>query len=104
MLDEIALAASAAQADLVVTGERAFDLSAGSGLIVTGVAVVAGSVVRPCIALADRVLVGARETRALGLESAYSVRDLVGDSGTGEPAGDVAAAAERVARTWSWAH
>lgn len=104
VLDEIALAASAARADLVVTGERAFDLSAGSGLIVTGVAVVAGSVVRPCIALADRVLVGARETRALGLESAYSVRDLVGDSGTGEPAGDVAAAAERVARTWSWAH
>jgi glycerate 2-kinase len=100
--DEIALAESAAHADLVVTGEEAFDLSAGSGRVATGVADVAGSVVRPCIALANRVAVGARETRALGIESAYAVEDLVGADATGEPAEKLAALAERVARTWSW--
>ncbi len=78
VMDEIGLASLAAAADLVVTGEEAFDLSAGSGLVATGVAAVAGSVVRPCIALADRVAVGARETRALGIESAYAVPGLIG--------------------------
>ena len=33
----------------------------------------------PCIALAGQVLVGSREMRALGVESAYSVVDLVGE-------------------------
>jgi len=101
VMDEIALAGSAAHADLVVTGEEAFDLSAGSGRVATGVAEVAGSVVRPCIALANRVAVGARETRALGIESAYAVEGLVGADATGEPAEKLAALAERVARTWS---
>jgi glycerate kinase len=40
--------------------------------------------------------------RALGIESAYSVVDLVGEEAAmGEPATSLAALAERVARTWS---
>ena len=33
----------------------------------------------PCVALAGQVLVGSREMRALGIESAYSLVDLVGE-------------------------
>jgi glycerate kinase len=52
--------------------------------------------------LAGQVLVGSREMRALGVEAAYSVADLVGDDAAlGEPARSLSALAERVARTWS---
>jgi glycerate 2-kinase len=101
-MDEIGLASRAAAGDLVVTGEEAFDLSAGSGLVATGVAALAGSVVRPCIALANRVAVGARETRALGIESAYAVADPTGSDAASTQAERLSALAERVARTWSW--
>ena len=63
---------------------------------------VAEQAVRPCVALAGAVLVGAREMRALGMESAYSVVDLVGEERAFvDPAGSLADLAERVARTWS---
>jgi glycerate kinase len=40
--------------------------------------------------------------RALGVEAAYSVVDLVGEErATADPAGSLALLAERVARTWS---
>jgi glycerate kinase len=48
------------------------------------------------------VLVGSREMRALGIESAYSVVDLVGEQAAfADPAGSLAALAERSARSWS---
>ena len=100
VLAELGLAARAAQADLVVTGEQTLDFAAGSGQVSAGVAAVAAAAARPCIALADRMLVSAREMRARGIESAYAVRDLVARSG--DPAGELSALAERVARTWSW--
>ena len=100
--EAIGLATLARSVDLVVTGEGSFDFESRSGTVPGGVAAVAGEAVRPCIALAGRVLVGARETRALGIESAYAVDDLVGaDEAIGSPAGSLAALAERVARTWS---
>lgn len=96
------LAARAAEADLVVTGEGAFDFQSRSGKVPYGVAKVAGDAIRPCIALAGQVLVGSREMRALGIESAYSVVDLVGEQlAFAEPATSLAKLAERVARTWS---
>jgi glycerate kinase len=92
----------ARSADLVVTGEGSFDFSSRSGTVPYGVAAVAGEAVRPCIALAGEVLVGAREMRSLGVESAYSVADLVGrDDALAEPAASLSALAERVARSWS---
>jgi glycerate kinase len=100
--DAVGLEARARAADLVVTGEGAFDFSSRSGKVPYGVATVAAEALRPCVALAGRVLVGAREMRALGIESAYSLVDLVGEErALGDPAGSLAALAERVARTWS---
>jgi glycerate kinase len=98
----VRLGERARQADLVLTGEGAFDFSSRSGKVPYGVATVAAEALRPCVALAGRVLVGSREMRALGIESAYSVVDLVGeDLAMGNPAGSLADLAERVARTWS---
>lgn len=100
--EEIHLAAAMARADLVVTGEAALDFSGGSGVLSSAVAARAGSAVRPCIALAGRVAVGAREMRALGIESAYGIEDGRGAVATGDLAAVLATLAERVARTWSW--
>lgn len=100
--DAVGLAERAGRADLVVTGEGAFDFSSRSGKVPYGVAAVAMEAVRPCIALAGQVLVGSREMRALGVEAAYSVVDLVGEQAAfADPAGSLAALGERVARTWS---
>jgi len=98
----IGLADRARRADLVVTGEGSFDFSSRSGKVPYGVAAVAAEALQPCIALAGRVLVGSREMRALGVESAYSVVDLVGEQASfADPAGSLAALAERTARSWS---
>jgi glycerate 2-kinase len=100
--DAVRLADRAGAADLVLTGEGAFDFSSRSGKVPYGVATVAAERLRPCVALAGRVLVGAREMRALGIESAYALVDLVGEErALSDPAGSLADLAERVARTWS---
>lgn len=100
--DALGLAGHAESADLVVTGEGAFDFQSRSGKVAYGVASVAGRALRPCIALAGQVLVGSREMRAMGVESAYSMIDLVGEEAAfGQPRESLARLAERVARTWS---
>lgn len=89
-------------ADLVLTGEGAFDFSSRSGKVPYGVAEAAATALVPCVALAGQVLVGAREMRALGVESAYSLVELIGeDRAFAAPAEALADLAERVARTWS---
>ena len=98
----VRLAERAAAADLVVTGEGAFDFSSRAGKVPHGVATVAEEALRPCIVLAGKVLVGAREMRALGIESAYALVDLVGEERAfAEPAAALADLAARAARTWS---
>jgi glycerate kinase len=100
--DAVELPRRAGEADLVITGEGAFDFSSRSGKVPYGVAAVAAGAIRPCVALAGRVLVGSREMRALGVESAYATTDLVGEEASfADPAGSLAALAERVARSWS---
>lgn len=89
-------------ADLVLTGEGAFDYSSRGGKVPYGVAEIAGAALRPCVVLAGQVHVGSREMRALGVESAYSLVDVVGeDRAFADPAGALSDLAERVARTWS---
>ncbi|HET8559686.1 MAG TPA: glycerate kinase [Marmoricola sp.] len=89
-------------ADLVVTGEGGFDFSSRSGKVPFGVAEATIGALAPCIVLAGRVQIGARETRAIGVESAYSVVDLVGEErALRHPREALADLAERVARTWS---
>ena len=96
------LPSRARAADLVITGEGSFDFSSRAGKVPYGVAAVATSALRPCVALAGQVLVGAREMRALGIEAAYSLVDLVGPERALDDAGaSLADLAERVARTWS---
>jgi glycerate 2-kinase len=98
----VSLAERARAADLVITGEGAFDFSSRSGKVPYGVAEVASEALRPCVALAGQVLVGSREMRALGIESAYSLVDLVGEERAfATPADALADLAARVARTWS---
>jgi glycerate kinase len=102
VVDAVGLRARAATADLVVTGEGAFDFSSRAGKVPYGVAAVAEAALRPCVVLAGQVLVGAREMRALGIESAYSLVEAVGrERAFADPAGALADVAERVARTWS---
>ncbi len=100
--DAVGLSGHLEKADLAVTGEGAFDFSSRSGKVPYGVAEVATRSLVPCIALAGQVLVGSREMRALGVESAYSLVDLVGEErAMGAPADALADLAERTARTWS---
>jgi glycerate kinase len=100
--DAVGLLERARRADLVITGEGAFDFSSRSGKVPYGVAKVAADALQPCVALAGKVLVGSREMRALGVEAAYSMVDLVGEEASfADPAGSLAALAERTARTWS---
>ena len=100
--DAVGLPARARGTDLIVTGEGSFDFSSRSGKVPYGVAAVAAEALRPCIALAGQVLVGSREMRTLGVESAYSLVELVGEErALADPAGALADLAERVARTWS---
>jgi glycerate 2-kinase len=100
--EAVGLRDRAARSDLVVTGEGAFDFSSRSGKVPYGVAEVAAEVARPCVVVAGRVDVGAREMRALGVESAYSLLDVVGEERAfADPAGSLSAVAERVARSWS---
>lgn len=102
VMEAVGLRERAALADLVVTGEGAFDFSSRSGKVPYGVAAVAEAALRPCVALAGQVLVGSREMRALGVESAYSLVDAVGrERAFADPAGALADVAERAARTWS---
>ena len=100
--DSVGLADRARAADLVLTGEGAFDYSSGAGKVPHGVATVAEEALRPCVVLAGKVLVGAREMRALGIESAYSLVDLVGEERAfADPAEALSELAARTARTWS---
>ena len=100
--DSVDLLARARAADLVLTGEGAFDFSSRSGKVPYGVAAVAAQALRPCVALAGQVLVGSREMRALGIESAYSLLDLVGEErALADPERSLVELAARVARTWS---
>jgi glycerate kinase len=100
--DAVGLARQARAADLVITGEGAFDFSSRAGKVPAGVAAVAADALRPCVALAGQVLVGAREMRALGMDAAYSLVDAVGEERAfADPSGALSELAARVARTWS---
>ena len=100
--DAVGTADTLRGADLVVTGEGAFDHSSRSGKVVSGVARLAAAAGVPCIVLAGRVDLGSREMRTMGVESAYGMTALVGEQESlARPAESLASLAQRVARTWS---
>jgi glycerate 2-kinase len=98
----VGLADAIRAADLVLTGEGKLDWQSMSGKVVSGVAALAGEAMRPCVVIAGSVQMGARELRANGIESAYSLVEIVGDEAARtDPAHSLATVAARVARTWS---
>jgi glycerate 2-kinase len=100
--DAVALTAAIQAADLVLTGEEKLDWQSFAGTVVSGVAGLAAEAMRPCVVIAGVVQAGTRELRANGIESAYSLVDVVGDrAARADPAGSLATVAARVARTWS---
>ncbi len=100
-LDATHFTERAGAADLLVTGEGAFDWQSLRGKVVAGVARVGQQTGRPTVVLAGRVEVGRRELSNAGIDSAYAIVDLpAGERGHTHHDG-LAALAERVARTWS---
>jgi len=107
VLDTVDLAGHVGRADLVLTGEGAFDWQSLHGKVVSGVAEAALAQGRGCVVLAGRVDVGRREYLAVGVSGAYAVLDELRDRGLpadeafAHPAARLADLAERAARTWS---
>jgi glycerate kinase len=107
VLETVDLAGHIGRADLVVTGEGAFDWQSLRGKVVSGVADAALAQGRGCVVLAGRVDVGKREYLAIGVSGAYSViddlrgRGLPPETAFVDPAANLADLAERAARTWS---
>lgn len=86
-------------AELVVTGASSFDFGSRGGGVMQFVAEQAQQAMRPCIALAGTVVIGAREMRTMGVESAYPVHEAAGRDVTAAELTEVAA---RIAHTWTW--
>jgi glycerate 2-kinase len=100
--DAVDLARKAAACDLVITGTATIDPTTISGSVISRVAAVASAAARPCVALAGRVDVSARELRVHGIESAYGTAEVArADDSVNLPAEDLAALTARIARTWS---
>lgn len=98
----VGLKAAVGAADLVVTGEGAFDATSLRGKVVGGVAARALAAAVPCVVVAGRVAVGRREAAATGVEATYSLVESVGEERALEDAaGSLAQVAESVARQWS---
>ena len=102
VVDTVGLADRIAAADVVVTGEGAFDWQSLRGKVVSGVASAALDAGRPVVVIAGRVDVGRREFTALGVSAAYAVVDVAGsvEAALADPAARLADTAARVARTW----
>jgi glycerate 2-kinase len=101
--DAVGLTSRVRAADVVVTGEGTFDWQSLRGKVVRAVAAAGLEVGTPVVVVAGQVLVGRREALAIGVESAYAVADdpAAVRAALADPAGTLAARAERVARTWS---
>lgn len=101
VLDAARLADRARGADLLLTGEGAFDWQSLRGKVVAGVARAGQDAARPTVVLAGRVEVGRRELSSAGIDAAYAVDDLP-EGERGHTAYDgLRALAARVARSWS---
>jgi glycerate kinase len=100
-LDAVHLPERARGADLLITGEGAFDWQSLRGKVVAGVARSAQDAGRPTVVLAGRVEVGRRELAAAGIDAAYGIEDMPTSDRGHTASADLQALAARVARTWS---
>jgi glycerate kinase len=92
-----------ARADLVVTGEGAYDATSLRGKVVGAVAALALVEAVPCLVVAGQVAVGRREMSAHGISAAYSLADAAGgvDIAQREAVRWLREVTARVARDWS---
>jgi glycerate kinase len=89
-------------ADLVVTGEGAFDHQSLRGKLVAGVAGAARDRGLPCVVLAGRVDAGRREAAVAGVSEALALVDEVGEEAAlRRPAESLRQVATVAARRWS---
>lgn len=89
----------ARQADLIVTACSSFDFASRGGGVVAAMARLAEESLSPCIVFGGQVLIGSREMRTMGIETAYPVFA----EGTGEdPAATLRTVASRVSGSWMW--
>ncbi len=101
VIDAVNLDAAIAEHDLVITGEGCLDDQSLHGKVVVGVATHSASAGKPCIAIAGEVRLGKRECASVGLDSAYSMSELVSRERSLSDAAEVLSeVTQRVARTW----
>jgi glycerate kinase len=93
-------------ADLVVTGCSTYDFAHRGGAVVARTVRAGTDALAPVILIAAEVFIGQREMRAMGVESAYPVRDplhqSVGDEQDQVDPEQLAGTARRVGRSWTW--
>jgi glycerate kinase len=99
----VGLDAAMDAADLVITGEGAFDHQSLRGKVVAGVAAAARDRGLPCVVLAGRVSAGRREAAAAGVTEAYALVDEAGgvSAAMGQPADALRRLGQRLAGQWS---
>lgn len=97
-IETTGVAASARQADLVVTACTDVDFHAKGGELVSRVVRLGEEALRPVIVLARHNFVSSRELRAAGIEAAYALHPGVDEVPVTHEA--LGALADRVARTW----
>jgi glycerate kinase len=90
--------------ELVVTGCTSLDFARRGGGVVAGAAHLAGDRLAPCIAVAGEVLIGSRELRTMGIESAYALRgsDAAASVGGDVTETELGTLARRIGRSWRW--
>ena len=103
VLEAVGFDELAAVTDLVVTGEGTFDWQSLRGKVVAGVAEAALATATPTVVIAGQVLVGRRDTMALGISGTYAVAENPAQiaAALADPAGTLSARTVRVASTWS---
>jgi len=86
-----------------VTGCTVFDFAERGGGVVAWVADLGARSNVPVILVAGEVVIGSREMRSMGVESAYGVHESRLDQPTGQvSAAELASTVNRVARSWTW--
>ena len=99
----LGLSRKVALADVVVTGEGAFDRQSLRGKAPAAIARLAQREGVPCVVVAGQVEAGRRELGAAGVDAAYAVADLAGsvEESLAAPAEWLTELAARVAGEWS---
>lgn len=89
--------------DLLVTGCTVFDFAERGGGVVARVADLGARGNVPVILVAGEVVIGSREMRSMGVESAYGVHESrIDQSADNITADELASTVRRVARSWTW--